>query len=100
MLVGQKVQKGELIAEAQGMISAPIHAPTSGTITAVTEVAAPHPSGLTMPAIILDADGADEWCELHGCDDPFALPAAEIGSALPLPAWSGWAAPPSRRRSS
>ena len=82
VLVGQKVKKGELIAEAQGMVSAPIHAPTSGTITAVTEVAAPHPSGLTMPAIILEADGADEWCELHGCDDPFALPAAEIGKRV------------------
>ena len=82
VLVGQKVKRGELIAEAQGMVSAPIHAPTSGTITAVTEVAAPHPSGLTMPAIILEADGADEWCELHGCDDPFALPAAEIGKRV------------------
>ena len=60
VLVGQKVKKGELIAEAQGMVSAPIHAPTSGMITAVTEITAPHPSGLSMPAIILEADGADE----------------------------------------
>lgn len=79
VLVGQKVKKGELIAEAQGMVSAPIHAPTSGTIAAVTDVTAPHPSGLTLPAIILEADGEDAWCELAVCDDPFALPAAEIG---------------------
>ena len=38
VLVGQKVQKGELIAEAQGMVSAPIHAPTSGTIAAMTKL--------------------------------------------------------------
>ena len=76
VLVGQLVRKGELIADAQGMVSAPIHAPTSGTISAVTEITAPHPSGLTLPAIILDADGADEWCELQGCDDPFTLTAA------------------------
>ncbi|TXT26667.1 MAG: electron transport complex protein RnfC [Rhodocyclaceae bacterium] len=82
VLVGQKVKKGELIAEAQGMVSAPIHAPTSGTIAAVTEITAPHPSGLTLPAIILDADGADEWIELHGCDDPFALEPAEIGKRV------------------
>lgn len=79
VLVGQKVKKGELIAEAQGMVSAPIHAPTSGTIAAVTEITAPHPSGLTLPAIILDADGADAWCELHACADPFALDPADIG---------------------
>ncbi|HNE43429.1 MAG TPA: electron transport complex subunit RsxC [Rhodocyclaceae bacterium] len=82
VLVGQKVKKGEIIAEAQGMVSAPIHAPTSGTIVAVTEVTAPHPSGLTLPAIILESDGADEWCELRGCNDPFALEPAEIGKRV------------------
>jgi electron transport complex protein RnfC len=30
VLVGQTVRKGQLIAEAQGNISAPVHAPTSG----------------------------------------------------------------------
>lgn len=79
VLVGQKVRKGDLLAEAQGPVSAPIHAPTSGTVAAVTEITAPHPSGLTLPAIIIDADGGDAWCELHGCADPFALPPAEIG---------------------
>lgn len=82
VLVGQTVKKGELIAEAQGMVSAPIHAPTSGTIVAVSEITAPHPSGLSLPAIILEADGQDEWCELKGCDDPFALAPAEIGKRV------------------
>ena len=82
VLVGQKVRKGELIAEAQGMVSAPLHAPTSGTIVAVTEITAPHPSGLSLPAIILEADGEDAWCDLVGCDDPFALAPAEIGKRV------------------
>lgn len=82
VLVGQKVRKGELIAEAQGMVSAPLHAPTSGTIVAVTEITAPHPSGLSLPAIILEADGEDAWCDLAGCDDPFALAPAEIGKRV------------------
>lgn len=82
VLVGQKVRKGELIAEAQGMVSAPLHAPTSGTIVAVTEITAPHPSGLSLPAIILEADGEDAWCELTECDDPFALAPTEIGKRV------------------
>lgn len=82
VLVGQKVKKGELLAEASGMVSAPIHAPTSGTVVAVTEVMAPHPSGLSLPAIILEADGVDDWCELQGCDDPFSLSPAEIGKRV------------------
>ncbi len=79
VLVGQKVRKGELLAEATGMVSAPLHAPTSGTVVAVTEVTAPHPSGLSLPAIILEADGADQWTDLEACADPFALSPAEIG---------------------
>lgn len=82
VLVGQQVKKGELIAEAQGMISAPIHAPTSGTIAAVTDITAPHPSGLTLSAIILAADGRDEWIDCQGCADPFALDPAEIGKRV------------------
>lgn len=79
VLVGQRVRKGELLAEAQGMVSAPVHASTSGTVVAIGEITAPHPSGLTLPAITLEADGADEWCALQGCEDPFALDPLEIG---------------------
>lgn len=82
VLVGQKIKKGEVLAEAQGMVSAPIHAPTSGTVVAVTEITAPHPSGLSLPAIIIEADGADEWIELQPCADPFALTGAEIGKRV------------------
>ncbi|MBI2306915.1 MAG: electron transport complex subunit RsxC [Rhodocyclales bacterium] len=79
VLVGQRVKKGQLLAEAQGAVSAPVHAPTSGTVAAIAEITAPHPSGLTLPAIVVDADGADEWGERVGCADPFALAPDEIG---------------------
>jgi len=59
VLVGQKVLKGQLLAQSQGNISAPIHAPVSGTVTAIGEVTAPHPSGLGLAAITVEADGAD-----------------------------------------
>ena len=82
VLVGQKVKKGQCLAEAQGMVSAPVHASTSGTVLAISEVTAPHPSGLTMPAIVLEPDGLDEWIALQGCDDPFALSPAEINKKV------------------
>ena len=71
VVVKQKVLKGECLAEAQGNISAPIHAPTSGTITAIDEITAPHPSGLLMLAISIDPDGDDRWCDCQGLHDPF-----------------------------
>jgi len=72
--VGQQVLKGQLIASAQGAISAPLHAPTSGRITAIDEVTAPHPSGLTAPAITIEVDDEDRWMETSCIRDPFSLP--------------------------
>lgn len=78
VVVGQKVLKGQLLAEAQGTISAPIHAPVSGTVFAIGEVTAPHPSGLPFGAITVDSDFRDRWIELDGVADPFALSPEEI----------------------
>lgn len=61
---GDKVLKGQLIAEAQGAISANVHAPTSGTIEALQEHSIAHPSGLTDICILLRPDGKEEWCKL------------------------------------
>lgn len=78
VLVGQKVLKGELIAEAQGNISAPIHAPVSGTISAIGDVTAPHPSGLPFKAITVDSDGLNRWIETEPLADPFSAKPEEI----------------------
>ncbi|MBT8137467.1 MAG: RnfABCDGE type electron transport complex subunit C, partial [Gammaproteobacteria bacterium] len=62
---GQRVLRGQQIAVADGFISANIHATTSGTVIAIDEQPVPHPSGLSAPCITIEADGKDEWCELH-----------------------------------
>ena len=82
VLVGQKVKKGELIAAAQGNISAPLHASTSGTISAIGEITAPHASGLSGMAISIDADGDDTWVETEVVADPFALSPEEIANRV------------------
>ncbi|HAS51729.1 MAG TPA: electron transporter RnfC, partial [Gammaproteobacteria bacterium] len=66
------------MAKAQSATSAPVHAPTSGTIIAIGEFTAPHPSGLLMATITLEADGADQWIEREPLPDPFALDPAEV----------------------
>lgn len=71
---GDLVKKGQMIARSQGVVSAPQHAPTSGRIKAVAQIAAPHPSGLPQPTIIIEPDGKDEWAELPApISDPFAV---------------------------
>ena len=59
--VGEHVLKGQLIAEAEGTVSAAIHAPTSGMITAIEDAIIPHPSGLPDRCITIKPDGKDEW---------------------------------------
>ncbi|MBL8487436.1 MAG: electron transport complex subunit RsxC [Rhodocyclaceae bacterium] len=73
VLVGQKVLKGQCLAEAAGNISAPVHASTSGVVAAIGEIPAPHPSGLPVQAVTIAADGEDRWCEGEVPADPFAL---------------------------
>jgi electron transport complex protein RnfC len=63
---GDKVLKGQLIAEAQGFISANLHAPTSGTVTAVEDRAIAHQSGLTDLCIEITTDKQDNWIEHSG----------------------------------
>lgn len=58
--VGERVLKGQEIADATGYISVPIHASTSGTVTAIEERPVPHPSGLSALCIVIDVDGKDE----------------------------------------
>ena len=57
---GDKVLKGQLIGEADGWISAAVHAPTSGTVLEVAMHVQPHPSGLDALCVVIEPDGRDE----------------------------------------
>lgn len=61
--IGDYVLKGQLIAEAEGAVSAAIHASTSGTVSAIGDAIIPHPSGLPDRCITITPDGKDTWIE-------------------------------------
>ena len=67
--IGDRVLKGQMIAEAKGFVSAPVHAPSSGTVTAIESRLIPHPSGMSAPCIVIDTDGQDEWIDHAGVED-------------------------------
>ena len=56
---GDVVKKGQLLAKATGFVSVPLHAPTSGTVTALEKCHGP--AGLSVPSVEITADGKDEW---------------------------------------
>ena len=76
--VGDSVLKGELLAHSQGAVSAPVHSPTSGVISAIENHTAPHPSGLPVKTIVIESDGIDRWATSVAPIDPFQLSAEEI----------------------
>jgi Na+-translocating ferredoxin:NAD+ oxidoreductase subunit C len=84
VMVGQKVLKGQVLAEAQGNISAPVHAPVSGTVFAIGDVTAPHASGLPFRAITIDSDFRDQWIETEVAADPFLLAPEEIARRVAM----------------
>ncbi len=76
--IGDRVLKGQLVAEAIGRISANIHASTSGTVVAIEPHAVPHMSGMPSDCMIIEADGLDEWVEHQGLEDYTSLPKPEL----------------------
>jgi electron transport complex protein RnfC len=67
--VGDAVLGGQMIAEAQGPVSVPVHAPSSGTVTAIEARAVPHASGLTDTCIEITLDGLDQSIAYEGVED-------------------------------
>lgn len=81
--VGDHVLKGQLIATSTGDdVCASLHAPTSGTVTAIGPVTAPHPSSLTTEAITIETDGLDATPEAGEPVDPMTLSPAEIADCV------------------
>ena len=60
---GERVLKGQRIGGPDKWISSAVHAPTSGTVIAVEERIASHPSGLPTLSVVIEPDGRDEWIE-------------------------------------
>lgn len=74
---GQVVNMGQVIGEAQGFISAPVHASVSGKVVSVTTCMVA--SGRSVPAVVIENDFEDRWDEsVKPCENVDALTAEEI----------------------
>ena len=88
--VGQRVRKGETLAEPDGRLSAAVHAPTSGTITAIGPHPFAHPSGLPVDTVTLQPDGLDEWQPRQPLDWQQADGAEHVAAELQPPLAEEW----------
>ena len=61
--VGDEVKVGQLIADSEAFVSAPIFASVSGTVTELKDIMTV--SGRKVPAICIDSDGKYEMCDFE-----------------------------------
>ncbi|GAA6172850.1 electron transport complex subunit RsxC [Colwellia sp. KU-HH00111] len=67
--VGDKVLKGQALTRSSNPMAVPIHAPTSGTISAIKKSVIAHPSGLEELCVFIDVDFEDTWRSRDICHD-------------------------------
>ena len=60
---GDKVLKGQMLAQPGNLISAAIHSPVSGIVTAIKAHDVPHASGLQDQCIFIENDFKDQWVD-------------------------------------
>ncbi|MDM5089689.1 electron transport complex subunit RsxC [Aeromonas bestiarum] len=76
--VGDKVKKGQPLTRYDKGRIVPVHASTSGIITAIGHHTVAHPSGLDDLCITLTPDGEDDWGERQGRSDYWNLERGEL----------------------
>ena len=69
VVVGDKVLKGQALTQSSNPMAVPVHAPTSGTISAIKKSVIAHPSGLSELCLFIDVDGEDTWRKREICQD-------------------------------
>jgi electron transport complex protein RnfC len=62
--IGEKVLKGQLVADSDGVLSAPVHASSSGKVVAIEPWPVSRRYGDPGPCVIIECDGRDEAVEL------------------------------------
>ncbi|WP_194205871.1 electron transport complex subunit RsxC [Superficieibacter sp. 1612_C1] len=65
---GDYVLRGQPLTRGWGRML-PVHAPTSGVVSAIAPHSTAHPSALAELSVIIDADGEDRWIDRDGWQD-------------------------------
>lgn len=79
---GDRVLRGQCLADAIGTLGVPVHAPTSGTIEAIDQHPVPHPSGMVDWCVILRPDGENRWQPRQPVADYQTLSPAQLQALI------------------
>ncbi len=68
---GDKVLKGQMLAQPGNLVSAAVHSPVSGLVSDIKLHDIPHISGLPDLCIFIENDFKNEWVERHPLGDEY-----------------------------
>jgi len=74
--VNQEVKKGEIVGEAAGFVSAPVHSSVSGKVIAIGDF--PNAMGRMVTSVVIENDGKEEWTILKDTPDYMNLSSDEM----------------------
>jgi electron transport complex protein RnfC len=69
--IGERVLKGQLLADPDGALGAPVHAPSSGTVVAIEPWPVVRRLGDKAPCIVIECDGEDRAIERDATAEHF-----------------------------
>ncbi len=76
--IGDRVLKGQTVAEPDGEMGVPIHASSSGTVVAIERWPVARRHGEKAPCIVIESDGKDEAISDTAASDYSALAPADL----------------------
>ena len=77
---GDYVRIGQIVGEAAGFVSAPVHATVSGNVVGVAPCMMAN--GLNTQAVIIDNDFKDQWVPLNPSENPDGLTGGELAEIV------------------
>jgi electron transport complex protein RnfC len=80
--VGQKILKGQALTKSMNPFAVPIHASTSGEVTAIHKHVSAHPSGLPELTVEITSDQLEKWTQLSPLVDYQNQPKMEVLAAI------------------
>ncbi|EJN6826920.1 electron transport complex subunit RsxC [Vibrio cidicii] len=67
--IGDRVLKGQALTQSTTGFTLPVHASTSGIVTAIEPRTTSHPSGLSELCVVIRPDGQDTWAPKQPVSD-------------------------------
>ncbi len=76
--IGERVLKGQMVAEPDGEMGAPVHASSSGTVVAIERWPVSRRNGDKAPCVVIECDGDDEPFPGWHTGDYRGMPPADL----------------------